>query len=163
MLVHYLLVGKAGKTPAARDEARRLAEEAVAAAPGERWGYDARCEIAVATEDLKTLAGCTQKLRELAPDDRKTAYLGWWLALREGRYDDAEKVVDQAVTDGLDAASAANMRREIDTKRPLLSRVARHLPLGLGAGALAALVVLVVPRVARSLRSRQRQPLKRLG
>lgn len=152
MLVHHLLSGPEGKAQATRAEAKQLADDAVRLAPNERWGYDATCELALAQSDRVALSSCSKKLAELAPDDRKSLAFAWALAISDNRLDAASHLLDDARRRGLDEATLARMQREIDARQPLIERLKRRAPLGLAAGAAAALLVLGVSRVWRRRR-----------
>ena len=155
MLVHHLLSGPEGTSQKVRAEAKELANAAVALEPKERWGYDAQCELALVTDDQNALKRCSEQLDRLAPDDRKTVALLFALALREHRAADAEKVIERARAGGIDAPTLARMRQSLDAQRPLVSRLWRSAPLGLGLGALATVLVLL-GRYLLNLRARAR-------
>ncbi|RYZ06964.1 MAG: hypothetical protein EOO73_14345 [Myxococcales bacterium] len=143
MLVHHLLSGPEGKKTEVRAEAKQLADAAVALAPGERWGYDAQCELALLVDDFVTLKSCSEHLDRLAPDDRKTVALAFSVALREKRLSDAEAIIERASAGGMDAASVERMRQMVAAQRPLLARVWRAAPLGVGLGAMAGIIALL--------------------
>jgi hypothetical protein len=150
MLVHHLLSGKSEAQPEVRAEARRNAEEAVTLAPGERWGYDARCQLALRENDLARLGACAKKLAELAPDDRKSLSLSFVVALGERRFDAAEALIDRGAKEGLDRASVQVMREQLRAKAPGLWRM---LP-GLVA-VLLAVAAFIVLRLLSKLRTRK--------
>ncbi|HVY31351.1 MAG TPA: hypothetical protein VHB79_32585 [Polyangiaceae bacterium] len=155
MLVHHLLSGPDGKKPATRAEAKDLANAAVAMSPTERWGYDAQCELALLSDDFKTLKSCSEQLNRLAPDDRKTVALLFSAALHEKRLADAEKIIERAGAAGMDKPSLEHMSSLLDARRPALVRLWRSLPVLLGFGALAAVLVLL-GRFLLNLRGRAR-------
>ncbi|MFZ5893505.1 MAG: hypothetical protein ACOY0T_20760 [Myxococcota bacterium] len=152
MLVHYLMSGPKRKDEASRQEAKRVAEEAVQLAPTERWGYDAKCEIAMVESDRTELANCSKKLQELAPDDRKTLAFNWTLAMMDKRFDDAQRLIEQAQQRGLDAVTAKRMQKELEAHLPLSARLKRNAPIGIAAGAGAALLILAIGRLVRRRR-----------
>ncbi len=150
MLVHHLLSGKSEAQPEVRAEARRYADEAVTMAPGERWGYDARCQLALRESDLPRLGACAKKLTELAPDDRKSLSLSFVVALGEQRFDAAEALIDRGEKGGLDAASVRAMRDELRARHKGLGRM---LP-GLIA-VLLAVAAFIALRLLSNLRTRK--------
>lgn len=136
MLVHHLLTGPDAGKPATLSESKNLAAEAIAQAPAERWGYDAQCEVALKTEDTAALHRCTQKLDELAPDDRKTLSLLWSLALKEQRLNDAELLIERAQRSGMDEPTLTRMRQTLQARSSVGRRLMTSAPWGLVAAAL---------------------------
>lgn len=163
MLVHHLLSGKSEAQPDVRAEAKRSAEEAVSMAPGERWGYDARCEIALRENNLANLKACAKKLDELAHDDRKTLSLLFASALAEQRLSDAEALIARGEKEGLDAASVRVMRDKLLSKSPLSARLRRALPSALlamllTAGLIAGIRFLLAARSRKAALSLPKNP-----
>ncbi len=54
------------------------------------------CEIGVRTSNVAQLRECTQALVATAPNDPKTVTYQWALAVAEGKFDEADKLVDRA-------------------------------------------------------------------
>jgi tetratricopeptide (TPR) repeat protein len=57
---------------------------------------DLECEVGVRTSNVVQLRECTAALAARAPDDPKTVTYEWALAIQEGRFDQARKLIERA-------------------------------------------------------------------
>jgi tetratricopeptide (TPR) repeat protein len=77
---------------------------------------DLECEVGVRTSNVAQLKECTTGLAAKAPDDAKTIVYEWSLAVQEGRFVEAEKLIDRARSKGIRvdqmAAATAGHKRQ---------------------------------------------------
>ena len=59
------------------------------------------CEVGVRTSNVAQLRECTTALIARAPNDPKTVTYQWALAIQEGKFDDADRLVERASTLGV--------------------------------------------------------------
>jgi tetratricopeptide (TPR) repeat protein len=57
---------------------------------------DLECEVGVRTSNVAQLRECTAALAARAPDDPKTVTYEWALAIQEGRFDQARRLIERA-------------------------------------------------------------------
>jgi tetratricopeptide (TPR) repeat protein len=62
---------------------------------------EVECEIGVRTSNMAQLRECTTALAARAPNDPKTVTYQWALAIQEGKFDDADRLVERASTLGV--------------------------------------------------------------
>jgi tetratricopeptide (TPR) repeat protein len=63
--------------------------------------YDVECEVGVRTSNLAQLRECTAALAARAPEDKETLTYQWALAIQEGHFDQAEKLIERARSAGV--------------------------------------------------------------
>lgn len=80
-----------------------------------------QCQLAVVRGYDQLLRSCTTRLEQLAPDEPATAWSSWVLAIAEGRYGDAEDLVERAKRNGAPPAMLASMTKATATARPWTS------------------------------------------
>jgi tetratricopeptide (TPR) repeat protein len=87
-------------------------------AQGRQVVDDLECEVGVRTSNIAQLKECTAGLAVKAPDDSKTIVYQWSLAMQEGHFADAEKLIERARSKGLkvdemSAATAGGKRQHV--------------------------------------------------
>ncbi len=78
------------------------------------------CEIGVRTSNLVQLRECTSALVASAPNDPKTITYQWALAVQEGKFDDADKLVVRASTLGVHVEAMRRTTAEGEKRRRLI-------------------------------------------
>ena len=78
--------------------------------------YDVECEVGVRTSNVAQLRECTAALAARAPEDKDTITYQWALAIQEGHFDQAEKLIERARSAGVQVeamkqTTAADERR----------------------------------------------------
>ena len=76
-----------------------------------------RCEVATRLEDEGRLESCSKELSQLAPKDPKTFSYAWALALKQGDFDGAREVMQDAKKAGIPGAAIQAMEDGIASER----------------------------------------------
>jgi tetratricopeptide (TPR) repeat protein len=147
------------------DEARALAVQAMNGAPDDRFAYEVACEISLKKQDEALLLRCSKALDRLAPAQKGTAVFAIFAALSEGRYDDAQRSLEQARSLGLDDRVLAELEQVIDDATPFSFRAASMgWNVGVGwVGAFALLFALGVGLSRAALRAAEQAPRRASG
>ena len=99
---------------------------------------DIECEIGVRTSNTAMLKDCTTAFAAASPDDAKTITYEWALAVQEGNFSQANKLIEQARTLGVPSSSVAEMQHATATNekrhRIRVLLVTLGIALFLGAG-----------------------------
>jgi hypothetical protein len=111
---HYLhlIESKPGKLSDADVAAMGEVLAHMRADPGGRDAVDElECEVGLRTSNVAQLRECTAGLAARSPDDIKTITYQWALALQEGKFAEAEQLIDRARERGLGVDHLDNMRQ----------------------------------------------------
>ena len=136
-------------SPGDRAEARQLLAEAKAMDPDDPVAARLRCHLAMEEDDLDLLREGLADMERLAPEHVMTAWYGWSLAHREGRWTEALAALDRAEAAGMDPADVRGFRRLTLDARPWTATWGPALAVGGGLGLLSFALGMAAWRRAR--------------
>ena len=140
-----VLASREGDRAASRPDlvaAKEHADRAVTLDRKSAFPEEARCQVALAAEDMEALRSCSEALYAVAPDAPSTAAFRVIRALSDGDAEAARTVVTQARTHGIASEQADALDDLIDANRPPLARALSLLGRALGAWALLLVMML---------------------
>jgi len=150
MLAIALSIGE--PKPEEIEEAKSLANEAVAVAPNESIAYSALAQVAATSQDIELLRTASQKLDVLAPNEPETHTIHAMVAATDGEWDAAQASLDRARALGLPEESYTGLRDSFRSAMPFYVRwwkaVAGMLAIWFGGFALLLLAGAILSRVA---------------
>lgn len=119
-----LLAKSGGASPSDSDleEATELLRRAESLDPTDEVIAFTQCQAAMMRGNLRELRECNGRLERLAPDDYRTSWGSWVLAMSEGRFDDAETQIGRALKNGAPPQLIADMERGLAEGRPWTDR-----------------------------------------
>jgi len=104
------------------EEAYGLLERAEADDPEDSYVALAQCQVAMQRSSIPELRNCSSRLDALAPNDPRTAWASWLLAMSTGRFDDADEQIERARKNGAPAAMLEAMIKGTEDNRPFTDR-----------------------------------------
>lgn len=130
----HLVIGKPGALTTKESAALANVIQHLREDPASRQVVDdLQCEVGVRTSNVAELRECTAALAARAPEDPKTTTYQWALAIQEGHFEQAAKLIDRARLLGVQPASLENMKQTTAAgeKRHWLRQILVILGIGL--------------------------------
>lgn len=115
---------------------------------GDAAATELECEIAVKMRDVSRLQQCTSAMGARAPNAAKTVTYEWSLAMVQGRYEDAERLIQRAKESSMSPDGITQMERETTRER------SRHRMALLFGGGSALLVLAALALAVGAFRRR---------
>lgn len=114
---------------------------------------DLDCQLGARLNDERRLAECTAVLVAQAPSDPKTAAFQWVLALRRGKYSEAERFIDSAEREGMGQGRIREMREATLLAEPVWRRALKNKA-SVAIALLSALTAVVLAVLGRRASAR---------
>lgn len=134
--------GETQPTAADRSRAEALVEQALVAAPSEVAAWAVQCEIALTGRNIRGMSTCSERLRQLAPDQPGSFFFSALVAGDAGDWSDARVYADRAHVLGLDDEVYGHLDEVISEHEPLWPIILRIA--GLVVGVWLGVMLLIV-------------------
>jgi tetratricopeptide (TPR) repeat protein len=119
LYARVMLSKRGDLTPGEKADLAAVVDHLKTQEPAKKVAARLECELAVRTDDVKRLEGCTAELGKLEPNAPATVTYQWSLALQHQDYDRALGLIEVAKKAGVPPAGVAKMEKATRSSLPL--------------------------------------------